>query len=167
MKTRIRTNGAIREWESIAARPSVPQAAWQQGFGGLQLQDAPSPLYKTQIRTRVCVATDGLKLAVWGQADGSAFQIRGEKILGGTDSAVSGSGVDLESAFQAQVPGKLKKILVQEGACVEAGARILLLEAMKMEFAITAPVAGLIGVIHFKEGDAIQPGARLLEFKPK
>lgn len=65
----------------------------------------------------------------------------------------------------AQFPGKVRKVLVTEGASVEAGVPLLLLEAMKMEFSVKAPFAGTIEKIRVKEGQQLSPGDRFLDLK--
>ena len=50
-----------------------------------------------------------------------------------------------------------------EGDTIEAGATLVVLEAMKMETEITAPAAGTIGQILVAQGDAVTPGQKLLD----
>jgi biotin carboxyl carrier protein len=92
--------------------------------------------------------------------DGSLFfgNVLAETRAGG---ASAGSELDL----LAQFPGKVRKILVAEGAKVEEGAPMLLLEAMKMEFSVKAPYAGTIERILVKEGQQLSPGDRFLDLK--
>ncbi len=60
--------------------------------------------------------------------------------LGGAEGAVArpSSG---DGRVKAPIPGLIARILVEEGAMVEAGAPVLVLEAMKMENEIRAPAA--------------------------
>ena len=67
--------------------------------------------------------------------------------------------------FTAQFPGKVRKLLVQDGAKVEAGTPILMVEAMKMEFAIKSETAGKVKKILVQEGQQLSPGQKLLEFE--
>jgi len=76
-------------------------------------------------------------------------------------TAAGGSDLDLI----AQFPGKVRKVLVVEGATVEEGTPLLLLEAMKMEFSVKAPFAGKIEKILVKEGQQLSPGDRFLDLK--
>jgi biotin carboxyl carrier protein len=78
-------------------------------------------------------------------------------------AAAGGSDQDLI----AQFPGKVRKVLVSEGASVEEGVPLLLIEAMKMEFSVKAPFAGTIEKIRVKEGQQLGPGDRFLDLKPK
>ena len=75
----------------------------------------------------------------------------------------SGGAADLEAALTAQFPGKVRKILVMPGQSVKAGDKLLLVEAMKMEFAVATPVAGKVRVVRVKEGQQVSPGEKFLE----
>ena len=63
------------------------------------------------------------------------------------------------------MPGKVFKVLHNEGAEVKKGTTILILEAMKMEHPITAPHDGVIKKIHFKEGELVSADAVLAEMQ--
>ena len=58
--------------------------------------------------------------------------------------AASGSGADGEVV--SPMPGKMLKVIADNGAHVEAGDVILILEAMKMENEIVAPIAGTVNL---------------------
>lgn len=64
----------------------------------------------------------------------------------------------------APMPGLLLEIPVREGQAVEAGAPLLVLEAMKMENIITSPRGGTIKKIHVHKGDSVDKNQLLLEF---
>ncbi|MCB1049778.1 MAG: hypothetical protein H6510_11520 [Acidobacteria bacterium] len=70
-----------------------------------------------------------------------------------------------QAGFTAPMPGKVVKQLVQPGEQVEAGAVLLILEAMKMEHRVEAPTAGQVTVFHCKPGDLVEMGFQLLEFQ--
>ena len=88
----------------------------------------------------------------------------GEILQDRATSLEAGPGADSE--LTAQFPGKVRKLLVSEGATVAEGDPILLVEAMKMEFAVKAPSAGRISRFLVKEGQQISPGDQFLEFEP-
>lgn len=69
------------------------------------------------------------------------------------------------SDYTAQFPGKVRKISVSEGARVTAGAPLLMVEAMKMEFAIKAGTDGRVKKILVEEGMQLTPGQQLLLFE--
>jgi 3-methylcrotonyl-CoA carboxylase alpha subunit len=63
------------------------------------------------------------------------------------------------------MPGKVLSISVLEGAVVESGQLLLILEAMKMEHRITAPAAGTVKGLKVSEGDQVANGALLVVFE--
>ena len=64
--------------------------------------------------------------------------------------------------LRAPISGTVTKIVADPGTAVEAGAVLLVLEAMKMETEITAPVAGTVAEILVHPGDAVAGGQTLL-----
>ena len=77
------------------------------------------------------------------------------------------SGGSSESDLTAQFPGKVRKVLVKDGARVKEGEPLMLLEAMKMEFAVKAPGAGTIRKVRVSEGQQLTPGTQLVDFEPE
>ena len=63
-------------------------------------------------------------------------------------------GVNVE----AQVIGKIFKVVAKVGDAVEAGDEIVIMESMKMEIPVVAPEAGTVASINVKEGDAVEVG---------
>jgi biotin carboxyl carrier protein len=63
----------------------------------------------------------------------------------------------------AYMPGRVVQVLVSEGARVEAGAGVLVLEAMKMENEIAAEHAGVVTRILVAPGQAVEGGDPLFE----
>lgn len=75
-------------------------------------------------------------------------------------SQVSGAlaGGASDSAIKAPIPGLVVKVLVEEGAEVEAGQTLVILEAMKMENELRAPRPGVIATIKAKPGNSVNQG---------
>ncbi|MCI1692566.1 pyruvate carboxylase [Aneurinibacillus aneurinilyticus] len=71
---------------------------------------------------------------------------------------------DLSEAGQigASMPGKVLKIMVQQGDKVKKGEHVLVTEAMKMETTMQAPFNGTVKEIHVKAGDTIETGDLLI-----
>jgi biotin carboxyl carrier protein len=65
----------------------------------------------------------------------------------------------------AYMPGKVVTLLVEEGAQVEAGQGILVLEAMKMENEIQAEAPGILRRILVETGQAVEGGDPLFEIE--
>ncbi len=66
-----------------------------------------------------------------------------------------------EGAMVAPMPGKVIRLAVAEGATVEPGDVIIVLEAMKMEHELTAPGAGTVSSLVVSEGDQVEAGTPL------
>jgi biotin carboxyl carrier protein len=58
----------------------------------------------------------------------------------------------------APMPGKVVRVLVEAGTQVEAGAGILVVEAMKMQNEMKTPRAGTIVSLNAKAGDTVNAG---------
>jgi methylmalonyl-CoA carboxyltransferase small subunit len=67
-----------------------------------------------------------------------------------------------EKSLRAPISGTVTKVVAEPGVAVEAGAVLLVLEAMKMETEITAPAAGTVAEIAVAPGDAVSGGQTLL-----
>jgi 3-methylcrotonyl-CoA carboxylase alpha subunit len=66
----------------------------------------------------------------------------------------------------APMPGKVLRILVDEGQTVGAGAALVILEAMKMETTLSAETPARIKRVRVAEGQMVDHGAVLLELAP-
>lgn len=67
-----------------------------------------------------------------------------------------------EKVLRAPISGTVTKVVAEPGAAVDAGAVLLILEAMKMETEITAPAAGTVAEIAVSPGDTVSGGQTLL-----
>ncbi|MCA8894415.1 MAG: hypothetical protein KDA48_04090, partial [Amphiplicatus sp.] len=70
-----------------------------------------------------------------------------------------------EGSLTAPMPGVITLLKAAPGDSVEAGATLLVMEAMKMEHAIKAPHDGVIKSFRFKAGDQVKDGDLLVEFE--
>ena len=57
-----------------------------------------------------------------------------------------------DAAIRAPMNGRLVAIAVEEGDTVEAGQRLAVVEAMKMEHALVAPYAGVVRDLDRRRG---------------
>jgi len=64
--------------------------------------------------------------------------------------------------ISAHLPGSVWQVVVKEGATVNTGDKVVILESMKMETAITAPVPGRIEKILVVPGKTVEAGQALL-----
>ena len=63
------------------------------------------------------------------------------------------------------MPGKILRILMNEGEKVKVGQGLLVLEAMKMENEIPAPKDGVVIKILVNEGETVDTGQPLMELR--
>jgi biotin carboxyl carrier protein len=74
-------------------------------------------------------------------------------------SATAASGnSDGAARIVAPMPGKVVRVLVEQGAQVEAGAGIIVVEAMKMQNEMKAPKAGVVAALHVAVGATVNGG---------
>ena len=62
----------------------------------------------------------------------------------------------------APMPGKVVKILVEEGSTVKANQGIVVIEAMKMQNEMRSPKSGIVQKIAVEEGTTVDSGALLV-----
>ena len=77
---------------------------------------------------------------------------------------VSGKGqpVVAGGTVRAPMPGLVVRIEVAEGQQVDAGAGLVVVEAMKMENELRAPRPGMVQTVHVAVGQAVEKGASLV-----
>src|SRR5260370_36753080 len=63
---------------------------------------------------------------------------------------------------KAPMPGLVVRVEVQEGQRVEAGAGLVVVEAMKMENELRATRAGVVSRVHVKPGQTVDRGVPLV-----
>jgi biotin carboxyl carrier protein len=95
--------------------------------------------------------------------DGTDFVIEGVRVAvppdprdwrdGGGEVAAGGP-----QRLTAPMPGRVVSILVAVGDTVEAGAGVVVVEAMKMQNELKASRAGTVRSIHAKEGSTVGAG---------
>jgi biotin carboxyl carrier protein len=74
--------------------------------------------------------------------------------------AAQGSGAHTDGTVQivAPMPGKVVRVLVEAGAEVEAGASLVVVEAMKMQNELKSPKAGKVTAINVAAGTTVRAG---------
>jgi biotin carboxyl carrier protein len=70
------------------------------------------------------------------------------------------------ATLEAPMPAQVIAVLVEAGDRVDAGATLVLLEAMKMELPLKAPSAGSIEAVHCHAGQRVAPGTILVDLVP-
>jgi biotin carboxyl carrier protein len=78
-----------------------------------------------------------------------------KRLRSGQSSAAHHTGA---AEIVSTMPGKVVRVLVAAGANVEAGAGIIVVEAMKMQNEMKAPKAGVVVSINAAEGTTVNAG---------
>jgi len=98
------------------------------------------------------VASD---LHLWVGSARFAVEVRDPRSFRGRARAVDDHG---PRKLTAPMPGKVVRVLVSQGAEVETGAGVLVVEAMKMQNEVKSPKKGTIQKILVSEGAAVNAG---------
>jgi acetyl-CoA/propionyl-CoA carboxylase biotin carboxyl carrier protein len=152
------------EWlKSTAASPPEPAA----GDDGDEEEEKLERSYAVEVSgRRFDVKVIGSPLVANGAAPaaGAAGMPSGptrkpprRRDRGGASSGGAGAAEDLVSPLQ----GTILRVAVEQGAEVEEGALICVIEAMKMENEITAHRAGKVEELEVSEGGSVSTGARI------
>ena len=67
-----------------------------------------------------------------------------------------------QHGIESHIAGNLWQVSVAEGARVEAGDVLVILESMKMEIPITTPVAGVVKEVRVQPGSPVRAGQRVV-----
>ncbi|BAI73759.1 3-methylcrotonyl-CoA carboxylase alpha subunit (plasmid) [Azospirillum sp. B510] len=122
---------------------------------GVSLADGLLTATLDGMRTRATVVRQGLDITVL--IDGAVSRLTLDDPSARAAEQEGGSG-----RLTAPMPGTVVRVLVEPGQNVEAGAPLMLLEAMKMEHTIKAPAAGTVSAVNFAAGDQVSEGVDLL-----
>jgi 3-methylcrotonyl-CoA carboxylase alpha subunit len=100
------------------------------------------------------------------ETDGGAYAFAGgrQAFVALTDpfTAPEGEAEESDAAIRAPMNGRLVALAVEEGEKVEAGQRLAVVEAMKMEHALAAPHAGFVRDLVVNVGDQVEMGERIM-----
>jgi len=142
--------------ESAGTEANSGELEWQFGAAGeIRIRSAGRSVLATLFRTRE---------ALWIHADGRTWCFRTATT---TRTRAKASSVAEGPELRAPMTGTVRRIAVAPGDCVERGAPLLALEAMKMEHLLRAPRDVKIASVHCREGETVDLGSILLSFDEK
>ena len=107
-------------------------------------------------RLRAVVAFDG-SASAW-LAAGHELAVVDERLVGRAHTAAAAPGLLL-----APMHGRVTAVRVEAGDIVEAGALLLVIEAMKMEHEIRSPHAGRVATLNVRPGEQVSARQPLAE----
>ena len=117
----------------------------------------------------------------WTVRDGRSIELQVAAVDGGYDVRLGGRSLRVElldrrailagrggagrpgrREVRAPMPGRVVRLLVEEGAAVETGAGLVVVEAMKMQNEIRSAGPGVVERIAVAEGQAVDAGELLV-----
>ena len=98
--------------------------------------------------------------ASWWLAEGAEIAVVDARLHGRAGAATKAPG-----ALLAPMHGRVTQVLVAPGQVVDAGALLVVIEAMKMEHQVRAPRAGTVAALHAKPGDQVAARQCLVEMQ--
>jgi acetyl-CoA/propionyl-CoA carboxylase biotin carboxyl carrier protein len=137
------------------AQRALPQLAAAPAPNGAQGADAPANGRRFQ------VAVDGQTFTV------DVAELLPQGAAGRRNRARQGASRAATGSVSSPMHGTVIRIPVQEGAQVERGTVVCVIEAMKMENEILAPESGTVASIAVKPGDTVDAGVELLRIEPE
>jgi acetyl-CoA/propionyl-CoA carboxylase biotin carboxyl carrier protein len=117
------------------------------------------------------VVLNGERVKVWAEKiDGTLWYHFNGETRSFTPEVKYGSGQSQKASVHpgvitAPMPGKIIKVNVTVGETVKAGAVVVTMEAMKMEYALEADLDGVIEYANLKMGDQVTLGQVLVKIK--
>ena len=66
-------------------------------------------------------------------------------------------------SLEAPMPGVVLDVRTEQGATVEEGDVLVVMESMKMELSVVSPANGTVGDVHVSKGDQVSQGQPLVE----
>jgi biotin carboxyl carrier protein len=97
----------------------------------------------------------GADIHIWVGSQRFAAEVRDPRSLRSRARSADDQG---PRKLTAPMPGKVVRILLSQGAQVEAGTGVLVVEAMKMQNEVKSPRKGTIQKILVSEGAAVNAG---------
>jgi biotin carboxyl carrier protein len=102
-------------------------------------------------------------------AAGERFEVEVQDDRAKQIEALTGRGrkVVQSGVVKAPMPGLVVRVEVTVGESVEAGAALVVVEAMKMENELRAPQRGVVEQVHVSAGQRVEKGATLVTLTPQ
>jgi geranyl-CoA carboxylase alpha subunit len=158
----------------IQATASDPMTAWQVLYTPQHAADEPFNLSFTHVqwldiaRSTLAVECDGLREQICIARTDTGVQLFHQGCAWAFEcppthrAAVPEAG---SGAVQAPLTARVLQVMVTPGQTVQAGERLLVLEAMKMEHTLTAPFTGVVRELLAQAGGQALKGALLMQIE--
>lgn len=164
MKLFVTLNGRTRAVELDGDRVVVDGVAWNATLAAV----SGTPLHQVTVGDRpLILAAHHAGAGAWVLQDrGEVVEIEAldERTRHIRSMVAEGKRQAGPAQIKAPMPGLVVRLLVAEGAEVDAGAGVVILEAMKMENELKAAGPGVVSRVLVREGAAVEKGQVLVEF---
>ena len=158
---------ASEQWANAeTCRDLIEDRKWLKTLAQPKPEPPPEDADTVQREYLVEVSGKRFEVKVRGDAQAAAAAVNGaaarpaprRERKGGVGNEAAGPSSD---ALTSPLQGNVFKVLVEQGAQVEEGALVCIIEAMKMENEITAHKAGTVAELPISEGTAVASGDTL------
>jgi biotin carboxyl carrier protein len=163
MKLNTLVNGAERRLELKKPDSPGPCAFSLDGREGqADIREIAPGVYSILLGARsfeVKIEYDGEGYSATVEGRRYAIVVRDPRRLSHAGSGLAQSG---PLKLSAPMPGKIVRVLVEQGQTVAAGQGLIVVEAMKMQNEIKSPKAGVVQAVHVQQGGSVSAGQALL-----
>ena len=153
-------------------RDLIEDRQWLKQFAAPKPEPAPEGEEEPQVERSYAVEVSGRRfdVKVVGAApgvDGAAPAQAGARRAPPRrrERGGAGAGGGAPGTLVSPIQGTVLRVAVEQGAEVEEGALIVVIEAMKMENEITAPAAGKVEELNVTEGGSVSTGDTIAVIK--
>ena len=112
---------------------------------------------------KLSYVSEWIQGTLWVHVNGKTYSLEGSGSKRGRKAQVGSS----HEKVLAPMPGKVTKVLVQEGQSVAKGQAVVVMEAMKMEYTLKAELDGPIDKVLAKVGSQVSLGDLLVQIAKK
>ena len=161
-----RVHGSAGRYE-VEIEPKASAEARRDGdFGGAPLTFAFEGRIEADGEVRLTIDSHAFAAFVAPQGDGVRVFIGADTWDVSFPNPLSGAvgHGSAEGSLTAPLPGVVTLLSASPGDKVEAGAPLLIMEAMKMEHTVKAPFDGVVKAYRFKPGDQVSDGDLMVDF---
>jgi biotin carboxyl carrier protein len=105
------------------------------------------------------------ELELSGAAGSFHIEVEDARTHAARSKTAAARGASGPRLVKAVMPGIVREVRVEDGASVQKGDPLLILEAMKMQNEIRAEQSGTVTRVHVTAGATVEKGAKLVEIE--
>ena len=135
---------------AVEGQKTAVEVSWNGGRPSVTLSGEPD----TGWHSRIKAVEDGQRVFV-------LHDLRQTEVAWPVYDGATADDGDGTGSVRAPINGRVAKVLVEEGASLQKGQRIAVIEAMKMEHVLVAPLDGVVAKLTTSEGQQVTEGTVL------